>query len=639
MTQAEEVKSKLDIVEVIREYVPVKAVGANFQALCPFHNEKTPSFVISPEKQIWHCFGCGRGGDIFAFVMEKEGLGFMEAMRLLAPKAGVTLKYENPESYSRRNRTLDILELAGKYYRHLLSTPVGSAAKEYLLGRGLSEETIADWQLGYSPDAWDSLYNFLKQRPLSGQKYTDEEIFAAGLTVKKDQSGLSQRGRGYYDRFRDRIMFPIWDINGNIVAFTARVNLKKEKTEKLGKYINSPQTEVYDKSRVLFGLNKAKAEIRKEDLAIVVEGQMDAIACHRYGFGNVVASSGTALTLDQIQLIKRFTKNIAFALDSDSAGLMASERGGDLVDKKKYKFEAGLDSRGTRQLYLADGETSDLNIFIIEVKDAKDPDEALKKDPAGFRAAIAGKKMLMEYFFASIFSGIDLENIADKKKAIDLFLSKLARVRNSIEEDNWIKKTSELADIREDVLREELNKKKSLVDREKIKQVGSVSNLGEKPDIIRLTREERLSELFLALIVRFPDLISYAVSRLEPDFLAGEENARFYKDLIIYYNKAALLDYETFRLHLEELGGGSEKFLDKLVLLGEKDFYSHDYSQAKGEAIKIMVDLKKYGCQKKIKRLEKAIGKAEEAGHEADLKLLMAELKNLTEELKAISFE
>jgi len=210
MSQVEDIKAKLDIVEVIREYVNVKAVGANFQALCPFHNEKTPSFVISPEKQIWHCFGCGRGGDVLSFVMEKEGLGFMETLRLLAPKAGVVLKYENPESYSERNRLLDILELAGKYYNHLLTTPTGAAAREYLIKRGLDEKTIADWQLGYSPDSWDSLYKFLKTRPLSGSKYTDEEIFLAGLITKKEG------GRGYYDRFRDRIMFPIWDANNNL---------------------------------------------------------------------------------------------------------------------------------------------------------------------------------------------------------------------------------------------------------------------------------------------------------------------------------------------------------------------------------------------------------------------------------------
>lgn len=325
MSQSEEIKSKLDIVEVIREYIPVKAVGANFQALCPFHNEKSPSFVISPEKQIWHCFGCGRGGDVFAFVMEKEGLGFMEVLRLLAPKAGVVLQYENQQEYSERNRLLDILELAGKYYAHILSTPIGREAREYLIKRGLSDENITEWQLGYSQDSWSGLYDFLKARPLTGKKYTDEEILSAGLTVKKEAQNSG--GRGYYDRFRDRIMFPIWNVNNNLIAFTARVNPNKEQTEKMGKYINSPQTKIYDKSRVLFGLNKAKSAIRQEDMAIVVEGQMDAISCHNHGFKNVVASSGTALTTEQVALIKRFTNNLALLFDMDAAGQMAADRG------------------------------------------------------------------------------------------------------------------------------------------------------------------------------------------------------------------------------------------------------------------------------------------------------------------------
>lgn len=600
MNQSEEIKSKLDIVEVIREYAPVKAVGANFQALCPFHNEKTPSFVISPEKQIWHCFGCGRGGDVFAFVMEKEGLGFMETLRLLAPKAGVTLKYENPEAYSQRNRILDILELAGKYYNHLLTAPAGKAAKEYLLGRGLNEELIANWKLGYSPDAWDNLYNFLKQRPLSGKKYTEEEILLAGLIIKKEG------GRGYYDRFRDRIMFPIWDVNNNIVAFTARVNPSKEKTEKMGKYINSPQTAVYDKSRVLFALNKAKSAIRKADLAIVVEGQMDVIAAHRHGFENVVASSGTALTTEQVTLLKRFTNNVALSFDMDDAGQLAADRG------------------------IKEVLAQEMNLKIIVLPYGKDPDECLKNNPDDFRTAVENAKPMLGYYLEKISAGLDLNQVDNKKIVTSKMLAMITLVNNNLEKDFWLQKLSELVNVKEELLRETLNKEAVA------KPVRPLDAKVAAPST--LTREERLAELLLALIVKFPDLIGYTVSNLEPDYFAGEANARFYKDLIIYYNKAAILDYESFRVYLEELENGSEKFLDKLILLGEKDFYSHDNNQAKGELIKIMVDLKKYGCQKKIKYLEKAISLAEKNGQHEELKVLMDELKNLAEELNQINF-
>jgi len=597
MSQVEDIKAKLDIVEVIREYVNVKAVGANFQALCPFHNEKTPSFVISPEKQIWHCFGCGRGGDVLSFVMEKEGLGFMETLRLLAPKAGVVLKYENPESYSERNRLLDILELAGKYYNHLLTTPTGAAAREYLIKRGLDEKTIADWQLGYSPDSWDSLYKFLKTRPLSGSKYTDEEIFLAGLITKKEG------GRGYYDRFRDRIMFPIWDANNNLIAFSARLNPAKEKTEKMGKYINSPQTRVYDKSRVLFGLNKAKQAIRQADLAIVVEGQMDVISCYRHNFNNVVASSGTALTAEQISLIKRFTPNLALCFDMDDAGQMAADRG------------------------IREALTQEMNLKII-ILPGKDPDECLRNNPRDFQTAVDQAKPMLEYYFEKITMGLDLSQLDNKQLVSKKMLAMISLVHNRLEQDFWLRKLSEALEVKEVLLRESLDKK-----------AVSTTNTTSPETKARVTtsREERLAELLLALLTRFPDLINYVISNLEPDYIDGEALSRFYKNLIIYYNKAASLDYENFRLYLEEQADGDEKLLDKLILLAEKDFYDFDNSQAKNEIIKVLVHLKKYGCQKKIRKLEKLIAQAEKNQQGEELDVLMGELKSLTDQLKEIN--
>lgn len=602
MGQAEEIKSKLDIVEVIREYTPVKAVGANFQALCPFHNEKTPSFVISPDKQIWHCFGCGRGGDVFAFVMEKESLGFMETLRLLAPKAGVVLQYENPETYSKRNRLLDILELAGKYYAHILNNPTGKKAKEYLVARDLKDDIIRDWNLGYSPDAWSNLYDFLKARPLTGKKYTDEEILAAGLSIRKEG------GRGYYDRFRDRIMFPIWDVNNNLIAFTARINPAKEQTEKMGKYINSPQTEVYDKSRVLFALNKAKTAIRKEDLAIVVEGQMDAISCHQHGFNNVVASSGTALTTEQVTLIKRFTNNVALAFDMDKAGQMAADR-------------------GIREVL-----AQDLNLKIIILPNGKDPDECLRNNPDDFKDAIKNAKPMLEYYFEKISAGLDLEILDNKTKVRDQMFIMIDLVSNQTEQGYWLKTISEELGFSESDTREEFKSWKG-------EQKNSGAVKAKKPEVRSeyRSREERLAELLLSLIVKFPDFIGYTLSNLEPEYLASEEKIRFYKSLIIYYNKTAALDYADFRLYLEGEGENDEKILDKLILLGEKDFYSFEPGEAKSEIIKIIVELKKYGCQKKIKKLEKLIAQAEKDGRQSDLEILMGELMNLTDEIKKIN--
>lgn len=606
MTQSEEIKSKLDIVEVIREYTPVKAVGANFQALCPFHNEKTPSFVISPDKQIWHCFGCGRGGDVFAFVMEKEGLGFMETLRLLAPKAGVVLTYENPEEYSKRNRIIDILELAGKYYAHVLTTPTGQKAKEYLVKRDLKENTIHDWNLGYSPDSWDSLYKFLQARPLVGKKYTDDEMFEAGLIIKKEG------GRGYYDRFRDRIMFPIWNVNNNIIAFTARINPDKEKTEKMGKYVNSPQTSVYDKSRVLFALNKAKMAIKNENLAIVVEGQMDAISCHQHGFENVVASSGTALTTEQVALIKRFTNNVALCFDMDSAGQMAADRG------------------------IKEVLAQELNLKVIVLPQGKDPDECLRNNPDDFAQAIKNAKPMLEYYFEKISANLDLEKLDNKIKVRDRMFAMIDLVKNQTEQGYWLKKISEELDFSESDTRDEFVVWKR---KQKASAGGQISRTAEKEEARSEyhSREDRLSELLLALAIKFPDYISYIGGNLEPEYLSGPESARFYKNLIIYYNKTASLDYTAFRAYLEEQGTSDEKLLDKLILLGEKDFYDFEPNEAKSEIIKIIVELKKFGFQAKIKKLEKTIALAEKEGRLEDLNILMAELKNLTDEIKNIN--
>jgi len=312
MKPSDQIKEKLNIVDVIREYVPgLKQVGANHKALCPFHKEKTPSFIVSPDKQVWHCFGCDRGGDIFKFIMEIEGIEFKDALRILAKKAGIELKPWDRSLSTKRSRLLKILDLASIFFQKTLESDQGKIAQGYLAKRKVNSSVAEEFKLGYAPDAWDKLLSFLKARG-----YKEQEIFEAGLTVKKGQRS--------YDRFRNRLMFPILDVHGNVVGFTGRI-LGKE-IEGQGKYVNTPQTLVYDKSRVLYGLSKAKEAIRKQDLCILVEGQVDVIASHQTGVKNVVAVSGSALTLPQINLIKRFTQNIALAFDVDIAGSSATKR-------------------------------------------------------------------------------------------------------------------------------------------------------------------------------------------------------------------------------------------------------------------------------------------------------------------------
>ena len=628
MDQAEEIKSKLDVVEVIREYIALKPAGINFRATCPFHREKSPSFVVSPEKQIWHCFGCGKGGDIFSFVMEIEGVSFSEALRNLAPKAGVTLRKENPKLTTQRNRLLDIMEIAARYYhKSLLAEKSAESVRAYLDKRGMKIETIEGWEIGYSPDSWDDLLNMLR-----GKGYSENEIFLAGLSVK------SQSGSKFYNRFRDRIMFPIFDVNGAVVALTARVRPEKEKEEKMGKYINSPATVIYDKSRILFGLDRAKMAIKSEDLAILVEGQMDVITAHQHGFKNIIASSGTALTEEQIKLIKRYTNNIALGFDMDKAGQMAADRG------------------------IREAMRAEMNIKVVLMPAGKDPDECIKNNPEDWVEAVKTAKPIMEYYFDKIFSGLNLELVENKRKAAKEILPIIIKLGNRIEQDFWLRKLSEKIEVEENVLRETFSAQVSRdLSQHKSPEPPQPTN---RP---RPEQDEMLSELLLALLVKFPSLLEYTANRLQLDQIGGMINKLFYKNLIIYYNNViadnrnsgqgkavsgAKVSYNNLKnwlnaafLENQTENGGRQisanednqlKLLDQLVLLGDKDFYELDDSQAKAEIIKIIRYLKKHYLMRRMKEIEKTIAHYETEGEGGKAGALMGELKMLSDELREI---
>jgi len=616
---SDEIKTRLDIVDVIRDYIQLKAAGMNFRARCPFHREKTPSFMVSPEKQIWHCFGCGKGGDIFSFIQEIEGIDFAEALRMLALKAGVTLKRQDPKITSQRNRLLDILELSRKYYHKvLLEADQAKYAREYLKSRGLTEETIEEWQVGYSPNAWESICGFLKQRGFS-----ENEIFLAGMSIK------SNNRSGFYDRFRDRIMFPINDINGNTVAFSARVNPHKEAEEKMGKYINSPQTLIYDKSKILFGLDKAKMEIKAQDLAVLVEGQMDVITAHQNGFKNVVASSGTALTQEQTQLLKRFTQNIALAFDMDKAGSMAADRG------------------------IREASIAEMNIKVVELPEGKDPDECIKENREIWEKSVEKAKPMMQYNFDKVFFSLDLGKIEDRRKAAQKLLPIIYRIGNSIEQDYWLKVLSEKIDTKENLLRETL-KSISIKD---FPKKDYQNNEKEKAENTRLlSREEKLSELFLAILLKFNSLVEYSINQIQIDQVAGDENRLFYKNLIFYYNNIindvfrssslesdeGLIDYENYRNWLEQENENQKennqlRLLDKLVILGDEEFYNFQEDQAKKELINITLYLKKNYLISRMREIERLISQSEKDKNLDETKELLEEFKVLSDELKELS--
>lgn len=634
---SDEIKSKLDIVDVIREYIQLKAAGLNFRANCPFHREKTPSFMVSPEKQIWHCFGCGKGGDVFSFVMEIEGLSFVETLRLLAKKAGVVLKKADPALTSKRNALLDILELSAKYYHKVLtSSPAAETARQYLKERALTEDTIEKWQIGYSPDTWDSLAHFLKSRG-----FGENEIFLAGLSVKKEKTP------GFYDRFRGRIMFPIHDINGNVAGFTARVRPDKEAEEKMGKYINTPATMIYDKSKILFGLDKAKMAIKAEDAAVLVEGQMDAITAEQNGFKNVIASSGTALTVEQVNLIKRYSNNLFLSFDMDQAGDLASERG------------------------IAQAQAAEMNIKVIEIQGAKDPDECIKNNPENWRQAVLNAKPMMQYYFDKTFAKLNLKDYEGQNQAEKILLPVIAKFGAKTEQDYWLKKLSQEVDANENSLREKLGEiiKKQNQTNFPVKPLARAAEELSQP---KPSREQMLSELLLAFVIRFPAHLEYVINHIGPDDLAGESNQLLYKNLIIYYNK--LIDLWTREggnfelainyLSLKEWLSNPDNFtedsdakidsqpdnykclnlLDRLVLLADKDFYDYSEEQVKAEIINIVATLRinylnnrRHAIAKLIAALEKENISGQEKNEK--LKNLMEEFKALTEEINLIEIK
>ncbi|PIV65297.1 MAG: DNA primase [Candidatus Nealsonbacteria bacterium CG01_land_8_20_14_3_00_12] len=455
----DEIKSRLDIVEVIGSYIKLHKAGANYRALCPFHSEKKPSFFVSPARQIWHCFGCGKGSDIFGFVKEIEGVEFGDALRILAQRAGVELKPIRPELKTERNRLYEICELATRFFeKQLEESSTGKEAKKYLLSRNISEESIKKWRLGYAPDVWQGLSDFLTSR-----SYKKEEVEKAGLGISSDQGS-------FYDRFRGRIIFPIFDLNSQVVGFGGRIFKEKDKTE-IAKYVNTPNTLLYDKSRILYGLDKAKVEIRKKDSCILVEGYTDVIMTHQAGTQNVVATSGTALTPEQLKILRRYSNNLILGFDMDVAGDTATKRGIDLAQIQGF------------------------DIRVIRLPEGKDAADVISLNPKEWEKAIENAKLILDFYFESAFSGRDPKTPEGKKEVSKILLPVLKRIPNQIEKSFWIQRLAKDLGVREEDLREELKK---------VKLEENLYGL-EPEEIISLppkSRKELLEERLLTLILK-----------------------------------------------------------------------------------------------------------------------------------------
>lgn len=419
-----DIKARIDVVDLVAEYVPLKPSGAGtFKGLCPFHQERTPSFHVSRVRQSWHCFGCDVGGDIFTFIERIEGMEFREALTFLAQKAGVVIPetQEFEQGKTKKKRLHEVNELAAKFFRSaLLHLPQAAEARAYVAKRQIDDLSADLFLIGYAPESWSALTEALAKKGVLA-----DELVTAGLAMKREH------GDGVYDRFRGRLMFPIADVHGNIVGFTGRI-LMADPTQP--KYINTPETPVYHKSAVLYGLDKAKAEIRKQNLAVIVEGNMDAVSSHQAGVMNVVAASGTALTLEQLSLIKRFTINLAIAFDQDAAGAAATLRGLDLARQQGFS----------------------LKIISLPPEAGKDPDEACKKDPNLWRQAIADAQGIIDWVYQRAFARHPHATPEHKRLIAEEVLPEMARIPHPVEREAWVKRLAGDLDIREETLRQGL---------------------------------------------------------------------------------------------------------------------------------------------------------------------------------------
>jgi DNA primase len=423
MSQIDDIKSRLDIVDLIGESVKLRRTGKNYSGLCPFHNEKTPSFIVSPDRQTWHCFGqCNEGGDIFRFVMKKEGWDFKEALRALAERAGVKLeayKAEKPEEKEAHERLRGLLEEAVTFYRHHLATPPGKFTLDYLHEkRHLSDATIETFGLGYAPDSWDATLTHFKSKG-----YTEQELMEVGL-VSQRESG------GFVDRFHNRLMIPIRDENGKMTGFGARILDPND----FPKFMNSPETPLFSKSRLLYGLDRARKPIRAADQAIIVEGYLDVIALHQAGFENVVSPMGTAITEDQLRLLKRFSRRIVLALDPDAAGQKAVLSGLEAARQSlDHADELRFDARGL----LRHEARLQADLRVASMPDGLDPDEIVQRDPEQWKSLIENAQPIVVHVMETLASGRDLTDAKVKSEIAAQVLPLIEDLPNPVERDTY----------------------------------------------------------------------------------------------------------------------------------------------------------------------------------------------------------
>lgn len=584
----QQIKARLDIVELISDYVKLKQTGANFKGLCPFHNEKTPSFMVNKDRQMWHCFGCNVGGDMFEFIQKVEGVEFVEALEILAKRAGVVIERRNPGEGNQRLKLFEALTEAASFYQDQLKGTEALKAQQYVKDRQITIDSLKTFSIGYAPAEWDRLSNNLRSR------FSINDLLGAGLVIK------SERGPGVYDRFRDRLMFPITDIQGRVVGFGGRV-LNKDAKE--AKYINSPQTTVYNKSLVLYNLDRAKNFIKEQGYAVLVEGYMDVIGVWQVGVKNVVATSGTALTVDQIKLLKRYTNEIRLAFDADLAGRSAAERGIDLA--------------------LA----ADMEVKIITIPQGKDPDECAKKAPAELDQAIKDALPIVDHAFKTVLAEVDINSREGKKTTAAKLLTAISKLHDPVEQDFYLKKLASVLSVDEQVIRQKFT---STPQAHINKEEPADAPQTNKPDRTRL-----LAERLLSLLIKWPEYLVMCANQIQPEVFEDNDLQDLYKQMTVYYNESQSSETDGFKFEaINE--SSSRRLFDILFLKSDQDFTNFNSDEVKLEFLSLIKELKTIYLTKEMKFLAAAIKQAEKQGNKVELEDLLAKFARVSRDLAGL---
>lgn len=584
--QVEEVKQKIDIVSIIGERIELKKAGRNFKARCPFHDEKTPSFMVNPELQIYKCFGCGEAGDVFNFLEKYEGMEFGEALKYLAQKAGVKLKAINREKKSEKENIYEVNALALKFYNYILSShSAGKVALDYLIKeRGLKPDTIKTFQLGYSPNVSFAAKKFLVDK----HKIPVEQLVKAGLVYKSE--------RGVFDRFRGRVIFPLHDQRGNVVGFAGRI-LPSDTNKELAKYINTPETPVYHKGNLLYGLNFSRGDIKRAGQAIIVEGELDLISSWQAGVKNVVALKGTAMTPEQISLLSRITSSIILALDADIAGDAAARRG------------------------ITIAQNQGMDIGVAAFKEYKDPDEAARADAEAYKKALAEPENVWDFFIDSVFSRYNAKSSSGKAKIGREICPILAEIDDKIVQAHYAKVLAERLDVPLEAVTSQIEKTEEKVENKKDdEKVLPKVNKG---------RRQLLEENLLALSFQgdIEKLIELPENLFETPLLK-----RIYEEFIVYIQKVENFDPKEFE---EELSQELREGFRELVLVDVKDVVDRP-DDLKSEVSLIIKELGMLKMKTTLTEMASRMKVLEKDGNSESLKDIEESFSKLSHELSTL---